>query len=250
MYNFSKQKEMFDVAFQLLEENNLKEVSSLGGGTALAAYYWNHRYSTDIDIFIYDKENRTHLLKPSNWSQEIKSKMNSIGYDDNFRHNDIYTEIVIDENSKIQFFDVIKKSYNPYLKVLLWNREVIIDSIEEIIAKKIYYRGDVGNARDLFDIAIAIHKEPDIFTRMILSKDKIKILYETVLNINNSEELKNLYLAEIILMNPNPEYQILANNTISYLTLFLENIVASYDIGYELSSEEYIFIENEIWVYK
>jgi hypothetical protein len=52
MYNFSKQKEMFNVAFQLLEENNLKEVSSLGGGTALAAYYWNHRYSTDIDIFI------------------------------------------------------------------------------------------------------------------------------------------------------------------------------------------------------
>jgi hypothetical protein len=85
---------------------------------------------------------------------------------------------------------------------------------------------------------------------IFLSKDKIKILYETVLNINNSEELKNLYLAEIILMNPNPEYQILANNTISYLTLFLENIVASYDIGYELSSEEYIFIENEIWVYK
>lgn len=249
MYNFSKQKEMFDVAFQLLEENDLKEVSSLGGGTALAAYYWNHRYSTDIDIFIYDKENRTHLLKPSNWSQEIKSKMNSIGYDDNFRHNDIYTEIIIDENSKIQFFDVIKKSYNPYLKVHLWNREVIIDSIEEIIAKKIYYRGDVGNARDLFDIAIAIHKEPDIFTRMILSKDKIKILYETVLNINNSEELKNLYLAEIILMNPNSEYQILANNAISYLTLFLENIVTSYDIGYELSSEEYVFIENEIWVY-
>ena len=84
---------------------------------------------------------------------------------------------------------------------------------------------------------------------IFLSKDKIKILYETVLNINNSEELKNLYLAEIILMNPNSEYQILANNAISYLTLFLENIVTSYDIGYELSSEEYVFIENEIWVY-
>ena len=49
-------------AISNLKENNLLEVSTLGGGTALAAYYLNHRYSTDIDIFIYAKENKTHLL--------------------------------------------------------------------------------------------------------------------------------------------------------------------------------------------
>ncbi len=74
MYDFSKQKAMLEVTLELLKENSLLEISSLGGGTALAGYYWNHRYSTDIDIFIYGNENKTQLLKPSDWSENIKSK--------------------------------------------------------------------------------------------------------------------------------------------------------------------------------
>lgn len=74
MYNFSKQKAMLDATLLLLKENNLTDVSTLGGGTALASYYWNHRYSTDIDIFIYDKVDKKHLLKESKWSDNIKNK--------------------------------------------------------------------------------------------------------------------------------------------------------------------------------
>ena len=203
MYDFSKQKAMLEVTLELLKENSLLEISSLGGGTALAGYYWNHRYSTDIDIFIYGNENKTHLLKPSNWSENIKSKMNYIGFTGNFRHNDIYTEIVIDKDSKIQFFDVVKKSKEPFCKANIWDKNIQIDTIEEIIAKKIYYRGDIGNSRDLFDIAISIHEDPVIFSKMILKKEKIIALYSTLLNILNSHELKELYLHEIKQMNPN-----------------------------------------------
>ena len=38
MYDFSKQKIMLEVTLELLKENNLSNISSLGGGTALAAY--------------------------------------------------------------------------------------------------------------------------------------------------------------------------------------------------------------------
>ena len=247
MYDFSKQKAMLEVTLELLKENSLLEISSLGGGTALAGYYWNHRYSTDIDIFIYGNENKTHLLKPLNWSENIKSKMNYIGFTGNFRHNDIYTEIVIDKDSKIQFFDVVKKSKEPFCKANIWDKDIQIDTIEEIIAKKIYYRGDIGNSRDLFDIAIAVHENPIIFSKMILKKEKIIGLYKTLLNISNSEELKELYLHEIKQMNPNDKYDFLAKNTIIYLKNLLENVCASYDINYELSNNEYILIENEIY---
>lgn len=247
MYDFSKQKAMLEVTLELLKENNLLEISSLGGGTALAGYYWNHRYSTDIDIFIYGNENKTHLLKPLNWSENIKSKMDSIGFTGNFRHNDIYTEIVIDKDSKIQFFDVVKKSKEPFCKANIWDKNIQIDTIEEIIAKKIYYRGDIGNSRDLFDIAIAIHEDPIIFSKMILKKEKIIALHKTLVNISNSEELKELYLYEIKQMNPNIKYDFLAKNTIVYLKNLLENICASYDINYELSNNEFTLIENEIY---
>ncbi|WP_121628508.1 nucleotidyl transferase AbiEii/AbiGii toxin family protein [Poseidonibacter antarcticus] len=247
MYDFSKQKAMLDTILLLLEENNLNKVSTLGGGTALASYYWNHRYSTDIDIFIYDEEDKKHLLKESNWSEEVKTAMKAIGYEGNFRSHPIYSEIVIDEDCKIQIFDVIKKSHNPCQKVKLWGHELLIDTVEEIIAKKIYYRADKGNSRDLFDIAIAFNKEPDILTKTLLTKDKVITLFETVSNIFNNQSLKDLYLEEIQQMNPNSVYKFLSNNTIEYLYDLLENICGAYDIPYELSSEEYIEIEKYVY---
>jgi len=85
MYDFSKQKAMLEATLLLLEDNGLKDVSALGGGTALASYYWNHRYSTDIDIFIYDEDDKKHLLKESTWSDEFKSAMEDIGYAGNLK---------------------------------------------------------------------------------------------------------------------------------------------------------------------
>ena len=82
---------------------------------------------------------------------------------------------------------------------------------------------------------------------MILKKEKIIGLYKTLLNISNSEELKELYLHEIKQMNPNDKYDFLAENTIIYLKDLLENVCASYDINYALSNNEYILIENEIY---
>ena len=207
MYDFSKQKAMLKATLLLLEEKGLKDVSTLGGGTALAAYYWNHRYSTDIDIFIYADVDKKHLLKESSWSHIVKDTMKAIGYQGDFRSHPIYSEIVIDEDCKIQFFDVIKKSKIPYKKVNLWEHELLIDTVEEIIAKKIYYRANKGNSRDLFDIAIAFNKEPDILSRMILKKEKLIILFETVSNIFKTAELRKLYLEEIKEMNPNKQYE-------------------------------------------
>ena len=246
MYDFSKQREMFEATQLLLEENNLQEVSALGGGTALAAYYWNHRYSTDIDIFIYDKEDKKHLLKDSNWTENIKNTMENIGYTGGFINHPIYLEITIDKDSKIQFFDVIKKSKIPFQKVQLWDREVLVETVEEIIAKKIHYSADKGNARDLFDIVVAFHKEPDILNKTTLKQDKVKILFQTVENIYNSQDLKDLYLEEIKQMNPNSEYGILAKNTIEYLYKLLENICASYDMGIVLSKDDFEDIESYV----
>ena len=54
MYNFQLQEEILDISLALLEECRVTAGCALGGGTALSAYYWQHRFSTDIDIFIHN----------------------------------------------------------------------------------------------------------------------------------------------------------------------------------------------------
>lgn len=247
MYDFTLQKDMLKVSLELLREKGLEDISALGGGTALAAYYWNHRYSTDIDIFIYSQRKTIDKLRPNSWSDNIKTKMQTIGYIDDFKMHPIYTEFAINEDSKMQFFDVSNYTKNPYKKVNLWSIDVNVESIGEIIAKKIYYRSEKGNSRDLFDIALAIHKEPDILKNLKLNFSKIKTLHETINTIKNDMQLLSQYKNDITQMNPAKKYSILAFNTINYLSDFLDNYISAYNMGIELGKEELTTIEEIVY---
>ena len=52
-YDFSIQKQLFEIAYQILEDYEI-EAWSFGGGTALSYCYYRHRMSYDIDIFLED----------------------------------------------------------------------------------------------------------------------------------------------------------------------------------------------------
>ncbi|MEA1893470.1 MAG: nucleotidyl transferase AbiEii/AbiGii toxin family protein [Campylobacterota bacterium] len=247
MYDFEIQKNMLDAANCLLDKKEILNVSALGGGTALSAYYWNHRYSTDIDIFVHSKDDISMMLRPKEWDSVFLDKLNNLGYDGNCKVYPVYTEIVIQDDYKIQFFSVEDKTQDPYKIVDLWGTKIQIESIQEIIAKKIYYRAHKGNARDLFDIAIAIHKNPLIFSELQVQIEKFKELFETVSKIKENQELSREYIWEIELMNPNENYSLLAVNTIAYLFVFLENYCGAYDLGIELAQSEYILIEESAY---
>lgn len=247
MYDFEIQKNMLDAANYLLDKKEILNVSALGGGTALSAYYWNHRYSTDIDIFVHSKDDISMMLRPKEWDSVFLDKLNNLGYDGNCKVHPVYTEIVIQDDYKIQFFSVEDKTKDPYKIVDLWGTKIQIESIQEIIAKKIYYRAHKGNARDLFDIAIAIHKNPLIFSELQVQIEKFKELFETVSKIKENQELSREYIWEIELMNPNENYSLLAVNTIAYLFVFLENYCGAYDLGIELAQSEYILIEESAY---
>lgn len=249
MYDFESQKKMLSVSLALLEEKRIKNISAIGGGTALAAYYWNHRYSTDIDIFIYSgKQEYKETLRPSYWSNDIKDKMESLGFEGDYKIQTIYLEFTINRNEKMQFFDVIPFTKNPYNLVSLWGMNLNIETVEEIIAKKIHYRCEKGNSRDIFDIALAIHKYPDIFLNLgRLKSERLKLLFQTVKTIKNDTKLIEEYLHEISEMNPNDEYEILSANAIYYLYDFLENYLGAKDLGIELAKDDLIEIENYVF---
>jgi len=249
MYNFETQKNMLSATLSLLAENNIEKISALGGGTALASFYWNHRYSTDIDIFIYgDKILHKDKLKPSNWSNSVNNKMGLLGFKGDFKIQTIYLELTINQSEKIQFFDVLPFTKNPYHLVSLWGMNINIESVEEIIAKKIHYRCEKGNARDIFDIALAIHKQPEILLNLgRLKMERLQLLFQTVATIKNDAALSKEYLHEINEMSPNEEYKILSINAVTYLHNFLENYLGAKDLGIQLEKEDLNEIENYVF---
>lgn len=64
-------------------------------------------------------------------------------------------------------------------------------------------------------------------------------LWDHELLIDTVEEIKQ--------MNPNEKYNVLALNGIEYLQQMFESICASYNLGIELSKEQFIEIEKYVY---
>jgi predicted nucleotidyltransferase component of viral defense system len=239
MYDFQLQEEMLDISLELLRDVGIDAPSALGEGTALSAYYWQHRFSTDLDIFIYSSEkNVLNKIDPRNANDDIKSRLSKINYGNDLKKHPIYTEIAIDENSKMQFFTVKGFTATPYSQVRLWEKDIFIESIEEIIAKKVYYRCGDANSRDLFDIAVAIYKDPTILISINVPKEKLEKLYDSVTVIFENEQLLKIYKDDIEMMKPREEYIDIAINGIIYLKTFLESYLSGLQLNIP-TMEEY-----------
>ena len=207
MYDFSSQAKMLSYAIAALKEVNVFEQASFGGGTALSAYYWNHRYSTDVDIF----------LTTSGSLPLLRAAIQKMNISDDIRFPGNYLEILISDTEKIQFFETKPKMPQGRILTSIWGfNDIYIEGIEEILVKKIYYRAHKGNTRDIFDIAVGVSKIPDFFQACLsceaLSKKHIVTFRNTLVAIAGNEDLMAIYQNEISLMDPAKEYIDFANH--------------------------------------
>lgn len=207
MYDFSPQAKMLSYAFAALKEVNVFEQASFGGGTALSAYYWNHRYSTDVDIF----------LTTSGSLPRLRAAIQKMNISDDIRFLGNYLEILISDTEKIQFFETKPKMPQGRILTSIWGfSDIYIEGIEEILVKKIYYRAHKGNTRDIFDIAVGLAKNPHFFQLCLaekaLTQEHMDIFKNTLVMIANNKELMAIYQDEIALMEPAKEYLDFANH--------------------------------------
>jgi len=247
-YDFTAQQNMLRIALEMLKENNLLEFSALGGGTALSAKYWNHRFSTDIDIFIYKNAvGSKDLLTHHNWSKRAQEQMKTLGYQGDMKFQNIYLEFTITEKCKIQFFDVKGFTEAPFTKSTLWEHAAInIEKPEEIIAKKLFYRAGKGNARDIFDIAVALQKDPLMFKKIpTIPIEKHEELLASLEVITSDEKLRKAYFADIRDIQPNAGYDELAYTAIDYLRIVLENYTASVKHNIHLDDRDHVLFAAE-----
>lgn len=150
-----------------------------GGGTALAIYYFQHRLSFDIDLFATDMQVLSYL-SPKHWIDETNN-FNSSSYIDLSHHirilekrNNIKIDVLVSQSSSSNY--LVDDSQT------LFNETIYVESIEDIIAKKIVYRRHDNLTRDIIDIAISIkHKENFLENMLTLG----------LINLNDLQELHN-----------------------------------------------------------
>ena len=108
-----------------------------------------HRESRDVDIFLADPQ-LLSFLDPQKWDFDFEVRPN--GYESDGTR---FQRLVFDQIGEIDFIVAQDLTVVPTLSRDIENEAVLLETIPEIITKKIYYRGGSIKPRDIFDIAAA-----------------------------------------------------------------------------------------------
>jgi len=125
---------------------------SFGGGTVLMLKH-RHRLSKDIDIFLAEPQYLGFLTPRLNDTAEI----GMIDYVE--QHNSI--KIYFPEG-EVDFVAAAPLTENPSSKETVLDRPVNVERSVEIVGKKIHFRSANFKARDMFDLALVLDREPQI----------------------------------------------------------------------------------------
>ncbi|MBL0709095.1 MAG: GNAT family N-acetyltransferase [Sulfurimonas sp.] len=179
-----------------------------GGGTALAIYYFQHRLSFDIDLFVTDAQ-VLNYVSPKHWIEDAVA-FNGDSYIDLSNHirvlsrkNNIKIDILVSQDNLGN--TMVDDSNDIFLST------VHVESIEDIIAKKIIYRRNDNLTRDIIDIAISIKFADNILKRLYQSKaitlNDVKELYASLDRLDIET-----FNAELKIVNPFTKYLKIAKN--------------------------------------
>ncbi len=124
---------------------------SFGGGTVLMLRL-NHRHSKDIDIFLADPQ----VLGFFNPRISETAHDASTAYEEGPGHVKLYLP-----KGEIDFVVASPLLVDPFEESILLERPITLERSGEIIAKKMWHRGNLATARDLFDFAAVHSADPN-----------------------------------------------------------------------------------------
>lgn len=125
---------------------------TFGRGTVLMFTY-GHRLSKDIDIFVPDPQYLGYVTpRLSDTAASLTEE---------------YTEMpgsfvkLQFEEGEIDFVAAPNLTDGAWERWEIQGRPVRVETAAEVIAKKMYHRGDRATARDLFDLSMVVEREPE-----------------------------------------------------------------------------------------
>lgn len=125
---------------------------TFGGGTVLMFRY-GHRLSKDIDIFVPDPQYLGYVTpRLSDTAASLTEEYTELPSS--------FVKLLFDEG-EIDFVAAPNLTDRAWEWWEIQGRPVRVETAAEVIAKKMYHRGDRATARDLFDLAMVVQREPD-----------------------------------------------------------------------------------------
>lgn len=123
---------------------------TFGGGTVLMLRY-RHRLSKDIDIFVPDPQYLGYVTpRLSDTAADLTQ--------DYTEQPGSFVKLQFEEG-EVDFVASPNLLDGAWETWEIMGRTVKVETAAEIIAKKMYHRGDRATARDLFDLALVIERE-------------------------------------------------------------------------------------------
>ncbi len=180
------QKEFLSLFFN----SSVSEFFRLGAGTALAAYYLQHRLSEDLDFFTLDQNLDLHKV-----NAEVSLIIEKL---DLSTHKHVSTPeyvqfILIQEGGESLKIDFVRELGPQFGKPQTIN-SVFVDSLENIAVNKVLSLYGRFDAKDFVDLYFLVRdKELDFFDLVEKAKKKYPGLSEFYFasNIADARHLKN-----------------------------------------------------------
>ncbi len=229
-FDFKKQINAFDYVYKELLKNLPKEVWSFGGGTALSLYRFRHRASFDIDIFINDPQYFSYL-SPKFYLEE------SDYFQDNYIETANQISLRTKNNIKVDFVLTPPLTKRPFEVIRDNNKEFQIETIKEIIAKKIFYRKKDNKTRDILDIAYAINENP-LILKDLLDEEAINldILFDFKQSLNILNQ--NQFIEELEKIMPSKKMEKIGYDAKNIILENIDEIVKLKKFGIDLKGIE------------
>lgn len=172
----------------------LKDEFYLSGGTALAAFYLQHRYSEDLDFFC----ERDFRVEPVLEFLHQLPGIVKVDYDSKFDRKLFLLQFEHNQILKVEFTKYPFSRIQPGLKV----EGINIDSLEDILINKLLAMTDRKDPKDYFDIYCILKSNPVFKIKAAVEKAEKKFGISGVKYVLQSKLLADIDLSGIRALEP------------------------------------------------
>ncbi len=168
---------------------------TFGGGTLLMLRY-QHRLSRDIDIFVPDPQ---YLGFVTPRLSDVAAAVSTEYVED----QSSYVKLIRPEG-EIDFVASPNLTENPFEIWSINEQPIRVETAAEIVAKKLWHRGERATARDLFDLSLVIEREPQALLKAAKFLHKNSQIFMD--QIANRQAILRMQFNEINTLDYRPSY--------------------------------------------